>query len=509
MSFSRRRFLTGVGGATLALPWLEKLQPVARAQGAPGMPRRVIVVSYEMGVPGGAWNPVGTGSNFTLPYVTAPLQPFADRCLFVSNIDHPMLEAGDSTFGHPGKKEAALTGTLTTQAFPASNNNQLSEILASPNDEGAANGPSVEQLIGEHLRGSHSRPSVDLGVDGNAGLGSGNLNTTQESSFFFESKGNPTTLTLAPDAAFTELFGALLETGPSEEELARQRLHARNKSVLDAVRASFNDMRQGLARADQQRLDDHAARIRQLEIDIQVSDSCVIPGTITPVANWGGYHMGQLSSLQMRNLAHAMACDLAPVGRVQFINQQDPRFGIADLDGLLDSTDNYQWHDMVHGDPLPNTTTVLRPGRDDQVTEYDPRLLAGYRFFVEQFAALLSELDSIQEGPETTALDHTMVVLASDLGEGLGHAHMKMGYILAGNLGGARTGFHFNAGPDRQFGIGGQYYYDPSPYNVNQLLNSMLDMAGVVDGSGSPVTMGLGGFLENAGLSRRIDGLFG
>jgi hypothetical protein len=163
---------------------------------------------------------------------------------------------------------------------------------------------------------------------------------------------------------------------------------------------------------------------------------------------------------------------------------------------------------MVHGDPLPGTTTYLRPGAGDgEAADYDARLLAGYRFFVEQFAALLAELDAIPEGPETSALDNSLVILASDLGEGLGHGHFKMGYVLAGNLGGAAVG-HFDAGPAQTFEVGGQYYYAASRYNVNQLLNSILDMAGVVDARGQPPTFGLQGYLEEAGLPRRIDELF-
>ena len=94
------------------------------------------------------------------------------------------------------------------------------------------------------------------------------------------------------------------------------------------------------------------------------------------------------------------------------------------------------------------------------------------------------------------------MILASDLGEGHGHGHGKMGYILAGNLGTATPGVHFDAGPDAPFDAGGSYFYDASRYDVNQLLNSILDMAGVVDAEGMPITMGLG-------IPRRIDPLFG
>jgi hypothetical protein len=37
----------------------------------------------------------------------------------------------------------------------------------------------------------------------------------------------------------------------------------------------------------------------------------------------------------------------------------------------------------------------------------------------------------------------------------------------------------------------------------------MLDMAGVVDSGGDPVAIGLGGYLEQQSLSRRIEEIFG
>jgi hypothetical protein len=509
---SRRHFLTGLGGITLALPWLEKLNGVARAQSAAAGPKRVIVMAYEMGTPGGEFRPSATGSSFTLPYVTAPLDPFKDRCLFVTAIDHTMLGAGGNgfVFGHPAKKEAALTGTLTTGAFPTANTNQLSEVRADATTDGTANGPSVEQIIGEALRVNQPLPSVNLGVDGDAGLATwGAPGPSANSNFFFEGAANPITLSLHPSQAFDALFAGLVDTAPSAQDLALERLRARNKSVLDAVRASFNDLKQGLNTADRTRLEDHAARLRQLEIDVQLSATCSVPTGIAMQTDYSGFKMDALAPLQNRILAHAMACDMAPVGRIEYVNQQNPRFGVAGLDSALDGAANYDWHAMVHGDPLPGTTVYMRPGRDDVPIPYDTRLLDGYRFFVAQFAALLAELDAIPEGPDGTALDNTLLILASDLGEGLGHGHMKMNYVLAGNLGGARTGYHFDAGPSGMpYAIGGGYYYTDSAYNVNQLLNSMLDMAGVADGGGNPVTMGLQGWIEDRGIARRIDGLF-
>jgi len=508
---SRRRFLTGLGGITLGLPWLERIDGVARAQSAATGPKRVIVVAYSMGVPLGQWRPSAAGSTFELPYVTQPLDPFKDRCLFVTSLDNPMLAAGGEAFvwGHPGKQEAALTGTLTTGAFPTTNDNQLAEIRADATTDGGANGPSVEHVIGQALRASHPYASVDLAVDGDAGLATwGPPAATATSRFFFQGRGNAITLNAHPSQAFSSLFTGIGDDEPSEADVALRQLRERNKSVLDAVRDSFDDLKQGLGSDDRRRLEEHAALIRQLEVDIQVSAQCTVPEGLDGVTDYSGFSMDELAPLQRRILAHSMACDLAPVGRLEFVNQQNPRFGIPDLDLALDQAAMYDWHAMVHGDPLPGTTAFLRPGRGTEL-DYDQRLLDGYRFFVSEFAALLADLDAIPEGPEGSVLDNTLVILASDLGEGLGHGHMKMAYLLAGNLGGARRGYHFDAGPAQTFEIGGAYYYGDSAYSVNQLLNSVLDMAAVTDAQGSPATIGLGGYLESVGKPRRIDGLFG
>jgi hypothetical protein len=510
---SRRRLLKGLGGITFGLPWLEQLHG-ARAQTAtPTGPRRVIVMSYEMGVPLGQWRPSTVGTGFELPFVSAPLDPFKDRCLFVSSIDNTMLASGGESFiwGHPGKKEAALTGTLTTGAFPTANTNQLAEVLPAPVTTGGANGPSVEHLIGQALRTGQALPSVDLGVDGSCMAPWGGAEQYLPSAFSFEGQGNPISLNAMPHLAFDSLFAGLDDgTMPSEAQLALQRVRARRKSVLDAVRDSFTDLATGLGSDDRVRLEEHAARIRQIELDLAASASCSRPTTPEAVMSYQGWSMDRIAALQIPILAHAMGCDLAPVGRLEFTLQQNPRFGIAELDAALDAAgDMYDWHAMVHGDPLPGTTTFLRPGRGEDLA-YDNNLLLGYRFFVEQFAALLTALDEIPEGPDTSVLDNSLLILASDLGEGLGHGHMKMGYVLAGNLGPARRGYHFDGGPTGiPFEVGGQYFYADASYNVNQLLNSILDMAGVTDGDGNPVTMGLGGYLESLGAPRRIDGLFG
>lgn len=496
MTLTRRHFLRGLGGVGLALPWLEQLAPrSAYAQGGPSFPRRVITMTYQMGIPSTEWRPMGTGASFTLPSVTAPLEPFKSRCLFVSELDHTMLAQGGNAFefGHPGKTEAALTGTLTTGAFPTNNGNRVEEILASVSTDGGANAESVEQRIGRHLRSGQPFFSVDLGVDGDRQLGRIN------SRFCFESRATPVSLECNPSAAVTRYFAGVTPGDPNADRALRE-LRARNKSVLDAVRASFTELARGLGADDRRRLEEHAARIRQIELENPPPPTCTTPSSIAVDPR---PRLDQAAPVQIRILAQAMACNLAPVGRLEFGNQQNPRFGIPALDDTLEAhRGSYDWHAMVHGDPLPGTSVYLRPGRDPGSTSFDPRLLSGYRFFIEQFAALLAELDRFPEGDGETVLDHSLVILATDFGDGGGHYHAKMGYVLAGNLGPARRGYHHRASPANAG------FYTTSTHNVSQLLHSILDMAGVTEGGQPVAEFGLQGLQARTGQPRRIDALF-
>ncbi len=505
---SRRRFLTGAGGSALALPWLEKIEGTAFAQQGPTL-KRVITVTYGMGLPGGLWTPTATGSNFTLPYVTASLERFKSRMLMVSALSHGML--GDAAkrayeYGHPGKAEAALTGTLPTNVFPTVNTNHVLDIVADPTQstEAAANGPSIEYLIGRALPGQRPFRSVDLGVDGGAyAMAPG---PTLKSAFSHEGPGNRVSLMMQPHLASTQLFGGL-PSGPSGPALETRRLRFRNKSVLDLVRTGFNQLKQGLGSADRQRLQDHADRIRAIELDPVVTAACAAPsGLPTSASPYKGMKMKELSAMQIKVMASAMACDLAPVGRLEFQHQHDPRFGIPELDSFLDSlTGGMNWHGMVHGQPFEGSSVGLRPGAFGGTT-YEPHLVEGYRFFVQEFANLLSALDAIPEGQGTSVLDNSLVILASDLGEGYGHGCDMMGYILVGNLGPARRGYHFKAA--KEFDPMNVRWVGSPGVNVNQLLNSILDMAGVKDAQGQPLNAGLGGWLESKNLPRRIDALF-
>jgi hypothetical protein len=463
---NRRRFLVGFGGITVGLPFLRKFATPARAGGAVDRPTRVIFVAYAMGTHVAQWRPSATGSDFELGPITAPMAPYRSRSLFVSNTNHAALALGGNSYiyGHPAKKEAVFTGTLMQHAFVGDGSNHVDNVIeaAPEGNDRTPNGPSLEHVLGEMLKTpAHPRTSVDLGVWGNGGVQS-----TAVSDFFYESAANPVTLSAHPGQAFMSLFSGIVP-GDAPVDEAFLALQRRKASVLDAVRDSFVDLRQGLDAQDQQVLDDHADKIRQIELDMPPLAACTVPDDIPARDDaYSDMSMLQLADLQNRLMAHAMGCGLAPVGRIEYLEQQSPYFGVPLVDDALAAVTDNDWHGMVH-------TSDIWPA------EF-PARIAGFTFFVERFAELCGHLDAIVEGPDgRTALDNSLLVLGSDYGEDAGHASSNLCFLVAGNAGPGRRNYHFDAGGE----------------NVNRVLNSIAAMARLTDANGQPVDeFGLQGF---------------
>ena len=465
----RRRFLTGLAGITVGLPFLSKFAESGRAHAAgdPNGPRRVIMMAYPMGTHVPFFAPTATGSNFDFGPMTTSMEPFKDRTLAITNCPNAVLQQGGDgyIYGHPGKKESVFTGTLMRHAFGGSGENHIDNVVPqSPEgNQRTANGPSIEHVIGEFLRdGSHLRPSVDLGIAGRQ------LGTDIDSDFFYEAAENPVTLQAHPGRAFAALFSGVTPDGEVDEAFLT--LQRRRKSVLDAVRDSFVDLRQGLSAPDRAVLDDHADKIRDIELDMPPPLACTIPEAPSEDDSaYAGWSMGDFADIQIRLMAHAMACGVAPVGRLEFYDQQNPFFGIPLVDDAVATVQDWH-HPVVHASD--------GWAKDDEVR------VTGLRFFVEKFAQLCGELDGIVEGPDgRTALDNSLCVLGSDLAEGDGHGAFDLCFLIAGG-----------SGPGRR-----QYHFEGSGENVNRVLNSLLRMACVTDSDGAPVDeFGLRGFAPGA-----------
>src|SRR5499426_2497927 len=92
---SRRTFLRGTLGATVALPFLDAMVPAltAQARTAAGAPLRFGVIYMPCGVYPDTWHPTQIGSDFEFKPVMQPLEPFRNQLVTVSKMKAPWGES--------------------------------------------------------------------------------------------------------------------------------------------------------------------------------------------------------------------------------------------------------------------------------------------------------------------------------------------------------------------------------------------------------------------------------
>jgi Protein of unknown function (DUF1552) len=439
----RRAFLLGTGGVVLTLPFLDAFNNVAKA--APPNPKRFILFYHSQGtilrhqvIPG------SSEGNFQLGQIMSPLEPWKDRCLFLSGVDNKISGLNRSN-GHNSSTRSCLTANVYSSALDA--NNQLIPTDAQPDVEGHASGPSIDQVLAQRLLGGQPYASVDLSISQDNGR------------LLYAGKDDPVTSEPDPQKAFDRFFA---ETPASAEELARIRL--RKLSVLDAVQENFGRLRQRVGRDDKARLDAHAEKIRAIETSIENAKVCQTPTMDLPTDFNYQLDEAVAAPVQMDLLTMAMSCDLAPVGTLVFGNGHDPGFSGLTVDGQPLSAGYDNWHAMVH------EGRNLDAGNGN--TYDSPGLVRGYQWYTEQFAGLLERLASTPDTGTDTLLDTTCVLWMSEFGDGVGHNNNKLHIVMAGNT-------SFPMGRCLTLGEGGPY--DPSPHCTNQVFVSVLRAFGFDD----------------------------
>jgi hypothetical protein len=113
MSLPRRTFLRGLG-VTVALPLLDAMVPAlsAMASTPATIKRRLGFVYVPNGVNPLKWTPEGGGEGFAFSPILAPLEPFRNQLVVLSELSsYPAEAQGDGGGDHARANTAWLTGT--------------------------------------------------------------------------------------------------------------------------------------------------------------------------------------------------------------------------------------------------------------------------------------------------------------------------------------------------------------------------------------------------------------
>ncbi len=428
ITIGRRTFLVGAG-ATLGLPILEGLLP-KKAKAATTPPFLAIVCS-DNGVvqaktgEAEAWWPTQIGP-LTQASMTADmptrstgvLNSYADKLLIVRGVGHSLSATGCN---HASACSQILTGTAKingTGSQAQSSSASVDTVIAQ-----AVNPPGVDPLF------------LHAGMYQAGGSG---FNIPSYISYIGSNQQRPGID--SPLKAYQRMIGSLDTTGGSDPNLSLRR-----KSVNDVLRDQINALlaRPELTADDKQRLQQHLATIRDVEVAISavtMPADKVAQMTTMDAAPYANANHETIQTLHMDLMVFAINSGYTRVAVLQVGDREDDH--VYTINGT-----SVQFHTASHR-TLPNSYQLCQ--------QIDRIQLTHFQYLLDQLSAI-----STPNGP---LLDQGVAVNTNQLSTGPDHGFHPLPFLMAGTAGG--------------FLKKGQYV-DAGSASTAQMLNTLAKAVGV------------------------------
>lgn len=410
----RRHFLRGLGGAVIALPFLETFAPKKAL--AAGYPPFAIFMRQANGVvqktdePEMFWpKALGKLTKDDLASQTdravSVLSDYADKLLMVRGVNFAFPGNG---CGHSGGGNQCLTAAKVSDS-PSGN-------------ASLAMGESIDNRIARELQPAGVEPLTLY-----AGKMSGYIDEVL-------SYRGPKMLRAAerdPFIAYSKLFGAT-----NIDPVALDRLKAARSSVNDLVRGDMKTLmgRTDLSKGDRDRLSLHFQSIRDLEVtmacklpDMRIADMKAIQPKVASSDS-----VIAVAQMQMDIIALAVACGVVRAATIQVGDGNDS------TEYTFDGKKQYSYHWISHriqgngsdGTPIDNAVDL----------HHKIDMIHG-----NIFKYLLDRLASYSLG-SGTLLDSGVAVWTNDLANKY-HSYSDIPYVLAGGANGfLATGQYIDGG---------------------------------------------------------------
>jgi hypothetical protein len=452
VSSSRRSFLRALGAFGVAMPFARLLERSALGQSMQ-QPLRFVGVTIGNGTPVEFWRPQ---PGFVINGLNQSLQPFDDP----------------ATYGTSFKNKLTIVDGICNYAASESNSNGHASgpCIWTGSVNGSNNLPKCESLetylgVTKGL-GTTAFPTLLYAAGGATAYGAGGV--------ALDAIGNPGWL-------YSTLFSKFQPTSLTPQQQADA--IARGKSSLDFVANSLTSLQKRLAAPEQVLLDQHLTAIRQIESRLMppaLACSAVPPAPNCPMdSSCSSLPADQVNQIVVDIFAQAIACDLsrfmqfrlldcgAPIGSSAQDPGVDPPLPIAYPGAgnvCSDNSSNSQDCDhlnVAHAYRTSNPFTLgggtAGNGQADITSQIRlARLNKYYMSFLASFAKQLNDVG---------ALDSTLIVTMSDVGNPALHDCVTLPVIM---LGGANGYFKM-----------GQYVQLSGPTPQNALFVSIANAFGV------------------------------
>ena len=369
---------------------------------------RLLILYYPNGVHTPNWYPTAPPdevlnpsapleyTDYELSPALQPLERHKKDLLLISGLGVPLAKM-DKAGDHAKAMSCYLTGV---------------RIRMTANDDIQA-GISADQVIANAIGNQTRFPSLELGLDygrmeggcdpGYACIYSNNVSWKNETT--------PAIKEVNPRIVFDRLFGHAQAVDHETEKRDQQETY--NRSILDFTRESLGRLNAQLGSGDKRRVDEYLTSIREIErrLDAPPSDVKLPPGVVRPtrVPETFKEHFHLMADLQVL----AIQQDVTRVSTFLLGVEQSRRtyteIGIPE-----------EHHGLTHH--------AGNPEKIEKVCKID-------NYCVQQFAAFLDKMKSVNEG-DKTLLDNSMVLLGNGNGDAARHDHKNCMTILAGRGGG-------------------------------------------------------------------------
>lgn len=377
-----RRLVLHTLGASVALPWLESGSSVRAAEtqsdkNAP--PKRFGFLFFGDGIHPAEWWSKGDGSKMELGPAFASLEKVKSKLNVINGLAHP----GNVVGGHAKGAAGILSGIQPKGGR---------EIQAAV---------TMDQVLAQRLGDQTVLPSLVVACERPvSGFHESGYSMMYASHVSWSSPVSPVPAELYPSLAFDSLF----ESRGSQTHL----------SVLDHVLEQLNDVSRRVSKSDRAKIDEYATSVREVEQRLerlQKNQQDELPGgeSLKSLRPTDGLptQLDEHSRLMCDIVALAFQTDRTRIATMLLTNnlsgQVYPFLGLRN-----------DHHSFSHGWKNKEFASITR-------------------FWVEQYAYLVSKLDSMQEG-DGTVLDNCCIMMANE--QWTAHSAPKVPLLISGGLGG-------------------------------------------------------------------------
>ncbi len=426
---SRRTVLRGLGTA-LSLPLLDSMVPAQTplAQTAANPELKLGLCFIPHGAVMANWTPESEGADFKISRTLAPLEPFKDQVVVVTNLAHKMAAPGgpgDNGGDHTRSPAVFLNGVHPKRTDGA-------DIQA---------GVTIDQIAAQRIGQRTPLPSLELATEDFSGLvGSCDVgfSCAYMNTISWRTPTTPLPMEINPRVVFTRLFGDGANSAERLERIEEQH------SILDAVMGQVRHLEGNLGPSDRNRVAEYLDTVREIERRIQLAEKQNANSTLAvPTSPMGIPDDHQEHSKLMFDLmALAFQANITRVST--FMMAREVSYRTFPMLGISEG-----FHPASHHQNNPERLENLT-----KINTYHVSLVAYF----------LGKLKATPDG-DGNLLDHSLILYGSGMSNSNVHNHAPLPVMVAGGAAGRMKG--------------GRHLKYPEGTPMANLLLTILDKAGV------------------------------